>query len=258
VDFSGFHIPLAKRLKRANPSLKIVYLAPPHCWSWAEWKINDLKKLCDDIVVLYPFEVAWYAARGLTVRYLGSLVYENVMPHYNAALAQQKSIVFMPGSRKREVATLMPLFNEVIKNIKARYPAFEFSTICADSIDLAALEKLSVAPVVRQGAEAYRLVQQALCVVTKPGTVTLELGLLGVPVIAVYKPSWLTYWLARCLVKVRFASLPSIMSNKKIYPEIISPSLSALAIEKEIVDFIEHPEKRAAIKNDLALLREQF
>ena len=85
VDFPGFNLRLAKKLKSldlktSDSKIKVTYLAPPQLWCWGAWRVEKLKKYCDDVIVLYPFEVEWYKQRGVTAQWLGSPVYDSLQP----------------------------------------------------------------------------------------------------------------------------------------------------------------------------------
>src|SRR5579862_4614825 len=82
VDFPGFNIRLAKYLKKLNKNIKITYLSPPQVWCWGQWRLKTLRRVCDDLVVMYPFEVAWYKQHAMQVRWIGSPVYDSLQKYF--------------------------------------------------------------------------------------------------------------------------------------------------------------------------------
>jgi len=79
VDFPGFNLKLIKKLKKLNRSLKIIYLSPPQLWVWGPWRARKIRKYCDEVIVIYPFEVAWYKKRKINAQWFGYPFYENLL-----------------------------------------------------------------------------------------------------------------------------------------------------------------------------------
>ncbi|MBM3886674.1 lipid-A-disaccharide synthase [Candidatus Dependentiae bacterium] len=225
IDFPGFNLRLAQRLKQRNPSLKIIYLSPPQLWCWGQWKLKTLRTICDEIIVLYPFEVAWYRKHGVRVRYLGNPVFERLLP----VISQQKNPVFrlgiFPGSRRQEVELFVPILSAVIAALIKLQPTLEICVFKAPHIDEVMLKPLmDVAPdQVRfvQSQDRIQYMQSCAVALSKAGTVTLELGLLGIPTIIYYKAHWLTYFIAKKLVSIDKMGLPNIIMQHDVMPEFI-------------------------------------
>lgn len=249
VDFPGFNLRLAKLLKAKNPLLKITYLSPPQVWCWGAWRIENLKKYTDQIVVLYPFEVAWYAQRGVKVLWLGSPAYDAMEAYMSAASVKQPLIALIPGSRHSEIITLLPLFLAAAARIKKIYPEIRFVLPLARSLSTPLLEQIvqqhhleeiwQAVTVVTSEEEKFEHLARCCVALSKPGTVTLELALLGIPTLVVYKTSWVTYYIARLLVSVRYMSLPNLLLNKEIFKEIIQYQCSPEIIAHELKKMYE-------------------
>ncbi len=231
VDFPGFNLRLIKKLKKMAPHLKITYLSPPQMWCWGAWRVHGLKRNADRIIVLYPFEVAWYRQRGVHVEWLGTPVAEMVGAHRAPVQEKKLFVALFPGSRVSEIKSLLPLFLRAAALIKKRYPAVQFYLPLAQSIRPELLEAVvqqhhlqdvwqSVTPVFGE-EKKYEILQQCCVALTKPGTVTLELALLAVPAVVAYYVPWLTYFLARLVVKVKYMSLPNLIVDREIFKEII-------------------------------------
>jgi len=254
VDFPGFNLRLAKRLKQLNKNIKITYLSPPQVWCWGQWRIKKLKRFCDDLIVLYPFEVAWYQARGLRVRWIGSPVYDSLQKYFvrpkeeNTEEKSQKSamIAFLIGSRLSEVKTFTPIIAAVARRLIACHPDVKFLVPLARSLpDNYVKEHLRNAGLsdildrfifVRDEHEKFMLLRQCRVALTKPGTVTLELALLNVPSIVFFKTSWLTYRIARLLVNVSYMALPNLLLNKTVFKEFIQADCLIDRLCDELLD----------------------
>jgi len=249
IDFPGFNMRIAREIRNRYPSLNITYLSPPQMWVWGAWRVRSLRRYVDRLIVLYPFEVDWYAQRGLHAEFLGNPVVQRI-----AKVKQRtgescdtkitKSIMLLPGSRRQEITALSPYFIAAIQRLS------EVQTIDTVYVSVAkGLKAEVVAKVYAEHAflplratvkyitcddEKYRLLQKSVCVLTKPGTNTLELALLGVPAVVIYKTSWLTYALARCVVSVDSMTLPNLLLRRKLFPEYIqgecTPDRIALAL----------------------------
>jgi lipid-A-disaccharide synthase len=231
VDFPGFNVRLAKRLKKRLPNITITYVAPPQMWCWGAWRIKKIKKLFDIIIVLYPFEVLWYAKMGLRVECLGCPVYDALLPYTYAAHKKESIIALIPGSRNSEVMRYLPLLVSVALQLYKKYPHVRFVLPIAQTFSEnfiwqqlhicgIAQENFPIT-VVRVEGEKFELLRKCCLAITKPGTVTLECALLKVPAVVFLKVSWITYLLARCVIKVHYLALPNLLLNKVVYPECI-------------------------------------
>ncbi len=250
VDFPGFNMRLIKRLKRLKPTITITYLSPPQLWCWGAWRLKALQRDCDRVLVIYPHEVAWYQARGLDATWVGCPVAEQLRDVAPAKGQPSTTIGLMPGSRVHEMRTLLPIFLQAAKLIKQRHPEVTFVMVLAPSI----APELIAAVVRRHGLESIyqsvRLVQSNeilhCCVaLSKPGTITLELALLGIPTIVGFKTSWLTYVVGRLLVQVNSMSLPNLLLGTMLVrehiqsactPEVLAQSVSDLYLSTHRAD----------------------
>jgi lipid-A-disaccharide synthase len=229
VDFPGFNLRVAKKLKSQIPGIKITYLAPPQLWCWGAWRIKKLKKYCDKVVVLYPFEVEWYAKRGLNAEWIGNPVYDDIKKYFELAEHKENLIALIPGSRISEIKRFTPLLAEIVKLFGLHHPGAKFVLPLAESISedfiRAEMKKYALnqdkIKILRSEQEKFEYLAKCCLAITKPGTVTLELALLKVPAVVFFRISWLTYIIGRPLVKVPFMSLPNLLTNFMIYRECI-------------------------------------
>ncbi len=231
IDFPGFNIRLIKRLKHLCPTIKITYFSPPQLWCWGAWRVASLKKYCDQIIVLYPFEVAWYAQRGLQVEWIGCPVYDRMQPYFEKAATKKRLIALVPGSRLSEIKTLLPIFARVASALKLIYSDLQFiipqaSSISSDQFSRAlkhsGLDKMGKdLIIVRDSDEKWQQFAHCSMALTKPGTVTLELALLKIPALVVFRVPRITYWIAWFVVKVRFMALPNLLCKQEVYKEFI-------------------------------------
>jgi lipid-A-disaccharide synthase len=256
VDFPGFNLRLAARLRAVCPRLNIIYLAPPQLWCWGAWRLKKIKKLCQAVVVLYPFEVAWYAQRGMQVRWLGLPMSEYLAPYLEKKLEKKMVVALVPGSRPAEVAALVPVMMRIAGKLKTMFPQLEFVLPVAQSLPNQAIEHLLAkiqkhnqpvpVRVVVDAVEKYHLLQTCCLAITKPGTVTLELSLLRVPSLVVFRTSWMTYLLARLVVTVPYMALPNLLLGREIFPEFIQGACTVDAVTARAVIMLDYFQKHAA------------
>ena len=277
VDFPGFNLRLAKRLKKANSKLKITYLSPPQVWIWGQWRVKKLKKYCDKLIVLYPFEVEWYKKRGIEVEFWGNPVCSELKPYFqkssDALIEMRKNanqIAILPASRNSEVKKLFPIFAQIVKKIKMVHPTVKIVLPLAESMPASLIEtklkkfglwKWGSDIVIVQGEkEKLEALNKCCLVITKPGTVTLQLALLGIPAVVLYKTSWITYFLAKLVVNIKFMSLPNLLLPKPVYKEFIQADCKVDPIFKCASDlykkFILGGEEYKKQLNDLVQLRD--
>jgi len=230
IDFPGFNLRLIKKLKSLKPDLKITYLSPPQLWAWGEGRVKKIKKFCDEVIVLYPFEVDWYKKREVNALWIGYPFFDKFKPYFDIDCRRRKCIAVMLGSRKVEIDNLLPIFSQVIKKFKLIHPYTEFVFPIAESIDRRLIEtrlkkcglNSSEIKIVQGEEQKFKALKSCCLALTKPGTVTLELALLSLPAIVAYRVSWITYFLAKLLVKIKHMSLPNlIFGDTSIYPEFI-------------------------------------
>lgn len=272
VDFPGFNLMLAKRLKKLNPEIKITYLAPPQLWAWGAWRVKKIKKYCDKVVVLYPFEVNWYKERGLNVEFIGNPLCDKLGAYLNKDLHPKNQIAILPGSRKQEIIKLLPMFAQIIKKVKLLYPKMKIVLPVASSLDLGFIEtQLRKHNLYNNGQDVFlvageqekiKALKESILAITKPGTITLELALLKVPAILFYKVSWITYFLAKLVAKIEYMGLPNLFLNKPVYKEFIQGDCKVDLIfnhvKKIYESFLRHDSFYKDIRNNLEKVKKDL
>ncbi len=260
VDFPGFNLRLAKKLKTLCPSVKITYLAPPQLWCWGAWRIRKIKHFFDRLIVLYPFEVAWYKARGVDAQWLGSPVLESLISFFPATEYKKTNIALMPGSRNSELEVLLPIVAPAVKTLHIRYPEIRFIIPVAASLS----QKFLSEQLTRAGFddlrdcvelvyehEKYEKLASCCMAISKPGTVTLELALLKIPTVIIYKTSSITYMLAKMLAQISYMGLPNLLLPEVIFPEYIQSKCKPNIIAAQISTWYQHFSTGNHLYNEL-------
>jgi lipid-A-disaccharide synthase len=242
IDFPGFNLRLAKILKKKNPNIKITYLSPPQLWAWGSWRIRSLKKYCDRVIVIYPFEVEWYKSRGLAVEWHGYPFYEEIEKFAISKRSEKKpKIALLPASRTSELTTLFPRFAAATEKFMNAHPEVDVVIPLASTIPVKKIEKAfsdktrKRIRIIQDESEKYEALSQCCMALTKPGTITLELALLGIPSIVAFRTSWLSYYIGKAIVNIEYMALPNLLMNKEVFPEY----LQCECTEEKLFDAME-------------------
>lgn len=245
IDYGAFNLNIAKILKSKNKDIKIAYYIPPQIWASRKWRIKTIKKYVDKVLCIFPFEKELYENEGIETHYCGHPLISQLPPPANRdeffekhGLDKNKKLVsIFPGSRALELKTLMSLFVKSAKLLQKLHPDIQVLISHAPNLSdeiFNSYLKNTAFKVVKGENHAMLSVSDAL--VLASGTVALEAALYQTPMIISYRgPSlfYLIYLLVRCIDKV---SLPNIITNKDIVPELIQgkakPDIIAYNIEK--------------------------
>jgi lipid-A-disaccharide synthase len=269
IDSPGFTL----RVLRAIRPLGIprAHYVAPQVWAWRESRVKKFPGLWETLLCLLPFEPAFFARHGLPARFVGHPVLESGADTGDAArfrarhaiAADARIVTLMPGSRRTEVARLLPVLGETLARLAPRIPnlvpVVPVAAPVAEAV-LAGTRAWPVRPVVVTEIEdkhdAFAASDAAL---TKSGTSTLELALADVPMLVTYRVNPITAAIARRLVKVRYAALVNLLADKEVVPELIqqacTPDRLATVLETLLTDQDAANAQRAAFRAVLDSLR---
>lgn len=231
IDYGGFNLKFLEILKREVSDTKVYYYIPPKLWIWGEKRITKLK-LADYIMVIFPWEVDFYKKHNVNVIYFGN-PFSDI---YKKNEERGEYILLLPGSRKQEIKSMLPVFLEVVQKLKNE----KFILKLNSENDLVYTEEISKytnvsIEIEKKLTDITKKCKQAIAT---SGTVTLELALLSLPTIVVYKTSFLNYFIAKYILKVGYISLPNLILNDEVFPELVQKKCNADEIIKNI-EFIQ-------------------
>ncbi len=250
VDYPGFNLRLAGRLKKMG--VKVIYYISPQVWAWKENRVRFIKKNVDRMLVLFDFEKKFYADRGVEVDFVGHPLADEVdltsgreETLLNAGLSPDKfTIGLLPGSRQKEIESLLPAMIDAAQIMHHEDPRFQFLILKAPNLDGKLFKKyLEQKPFMIKLLDGHfhnGLNACDLCVVTS-GTATLETALLLKPMVVVYKTSFFTYFLAKALIKIPYIGLVNVVAGKKIVPECIQDDANGQKIADELKKIYKNP-----------------
>ena len=250
IDYPGFNLRIANWAKENG--YRIVYYISPQVWAWKEKRVKSIKKVVDRMLVILPFEKEFYKKWDYQVIYVGHPLVQVVNDYlYNNPVSEKPSrpiIALLPGSRKQEVLTKLPIMLQIIDQFKD----FQFVIAKAPSLDNSFYQSiLSNSDVgVDLNPDAYQLLSIATAALVTSGTATLETALFNVPEVVCYKGSSISYQIAKRLIKIKYISLVNLIMDKPVVTELIQDSLTAENITTELNKLLTDPQKKEQIKND--------
>jgi len=248
VDYPGFNLRIAKYAKLTG--FRVYYYISPQIWAWKQSRIKDIKRDVDRMFVILPFEKKFYQQFNYPVDFVGHPLLDalpEVLEYNNA----QKTIALLPGSRKQEITTMLPVMLQAAK----QFTNYKIIVAAAPSIDPAFYHQFT------QNSNAqliigktYEVLQNAYCAMVTSGTATLETALLNVPQVVCYKGNRFSYLIARSVIKVKYISLVNLILDKPAVKEIIQSEFTVNNLVAEVQKICE-PVNRENIFNDYSNLK---
>jgi lipid-A-disaccharide synthase len=257
VDYTGFNLRFAKRLKDLN--IPVVQIVAPQVWAWGYSRVKILKEYFDKVLCVLPFEEALLRGEGVNAVYVGHPVVEKLKwlkkdridfleTFFGKDMDDRPIICLAPGSRAKEVNSLVPIMGEALKYFK---DSFRFILACADCLSGEDVRKLLPADmdvkVIAGHTQSIFLNVDLIWICS--GTATLEASILGTPMIIMYKISRIDFMLGKILSKLRVIGLPNIILGKTVVPEMVGPACTAnnlINFTKEMLNNLPHYRKELA------------
>jgi len=251
IDYPGFNLRIAEKIKPLG--IPIIYYVSPQIWAWGGKRIHQIKKLVDTMLLILPFETTMYDEAGVKNRYVGHYLLDDIDDRYIKAHYNLDSnlILLMPGSRPQEVQRMLPTMVRTAEKLGQKGD-WRFTVAAVESdIDyqkyLAGC-KIKIDIIKNRTRE---LIAESRLVITSSGTATLETGIIGRPMVVIYKTGMLTYLIARKLVKLDKIALINITAGKKIVPELIQNDAVPDKIMAEAERMLENNDLTADIVRQL-------
>ena len=247
IDSPDFGLRVAALVKAAKPAVRTIHYVAPSVWAWRPGRAARMARHVDHVLALLPFEPPYMTAAGMTCDFVGHPVVAEALAseQERAAWAGTGPLVLaLPGSRRGEVARLMPVLGEVVGRLAARHPGLRVALPTVRGVAGQVAEMAAgwpVAPVVVEEAGAKRGAFAAADVaVAASGTVSLELAANGCPMVIAYDMHPLTLWLMRRAALIDTVTLVNLVSETRVVPEFIGDrcraELIAPAVEAVLAD----------------------
>ncbi|HHM04267.1 MAG TPA: lipid-A-disaccharide synthase [Gammaproteobacteria bacterium] len=253
IDAPAFNTGLELRLKARG--IPTVHYVSPSIWAWRQGRIHKIKRAVDLMLTLFPFEAPYYEAAGVPVRVVGHpladampLAAAHVAAHEALALPPGKKIVaLLPGSRATEVKALGSLFLEAAKCLLTVRPDIHFAVPLATPVTrelfCQCLKSLATPlPVTVYDGRARDVLTAADAAIVASGTVTLEAMLAQCPMVVAYRLSPLTFWLVERLARVTYCSIPNLLADDRLVPELVQDAATAQGLSEHVLRYLNDPD----------------
>lgn len=266
IDHPDFNLRLAKKLKAMGT--KVVYFISPQVWAWRQGRVKTIEKLVDKMMVILPFEEAFYAAHGVAAEFVGHPLVDELdgtQPRDAAridlgvSLSEGPVVAMLPGSRAKEVSKHLPVMLRTAELLRERYPTVEVLIPIASTLPRALVDAMlsrSGAKVRVYTGRALVILSSADAAVVASGTASLQAGLLTTPLVVVYRVSWLTYQILRRMVKVAHIAMVNLIAGREVVPELIQGEFNAPNVYQNLVAILDDDERRTKMRRELGEVRD--
>lgn len=265
IDYAEFNLKLAEYAKSLG--IKVLFYISPQVWAWRQGRVNKIRACVDMMAVIFNFEKEFYLKHNVPAKYVGhplshivhaSIEREPFLQKYSINPAH-KVLGLFPGSRRSEIKRLLPIILESAQILKQNNPDVEFLLPLAST-----LSEENLAPYLRNNTlgiqvikdDAYNVMNACDAIVTVSGTVTLEIALIGTPLIIINKVSWLTYLIVKRMIKIPYIGLCNIVANKLIAQELIQHDATPEKIASALSELVTNEEKNKTTREELGLIHQ--
>ena len=267
VDFSGFNrrfahaLRLRVRQEGSNWRPRIVQYVSPQVWASRPSRAEKMARDIDLLLVIFPFEKDWYAQRvpSLKVEFVGHPMLDRysqipplASPEDGTCGKEAPCVLLLPGSRVSELKRHLPVLLPALEQIRAARPELRFHMVLPDAklVRLAQTFPLPAGLELQVGELASALSHASLALAST-GTVTMECAYFGVPTVTLYRTSWLTYEVARRVVKVRSLTMPNLLAGENIYPEFLQEAATPTNLARAGLELLANGARRRQIRASL-------
>ncbi len=267
VDYPGFNLRFAKTAKEKN--IRVIYYISPQIWAWGEKRIHEIKKYVDKMIVIFGFEESLYKEAGVKVSFVGHPFLDIVKPVWKKEetikISHMKhdsiKIVLMPGSRKKEIEKHLPSMLRSCEIIKNKIPNAEFIISRIKELDQRLYDKIVRRSKIKTHSlenKPYEVMDIADLVIVSSGSATLEVAIMEKPMVIIYKTSFLTWLLAKNLIKIPDIGLVNIVAGQRIVPELVQFEVTPENIARESLGILNDHKRIHEIKENLRKVKSKL
>ncbi|MBG0843140.1 lipid-A-disaccharide synthase [Ectopseudomonas toyotomiensis] len=248
IDAPDFNLGLELKLRRAG--IKTVHYVSPSVWAWRQKRVLKIRDACDLMLTLFPFEAQFYDEHQVPVRFVGHPLADAIPQQADRAAAREALdlpqdepvVALMPGSRGGEVARLGELFLDAAIRLRALRPGIHFLLPCATPERREQLEQMLAGrdlPLTLLNGRSHEALAACDAVLIASGTATLEALLYKRPMVVAYRVAPLTYRILKRLVKSPYISLPNLLAERLLVPELIQDAATPEALAQAVAPLID-------------------
>jgi lipid-A-disaccharide synthase len=260
IDFPDWNFRLAQELHRRK--IPVIYYVSPQLWAWRPGRIEQVKKFVSKMLVIFPFEEAWYRERGVEAEYVGHPLIDVPPPQPPHLRSPQIPIGLLPGSRQKEISMNLPTLLQAAKQLGRDYQFFlpVASTINSRWIVDFIHKVLGEDPGVdlKLESDARLVLAQSRAAMVASGTATVEAALIGTPFVMVYRVSPVTYKVGRGMVKVPFFAMPNLIAGREVVPELVQKDFTPENVAARMREILPDGPARTQMLSGFAEIRKKL
>ncbi len=265
VDFPGFHLRLARHLRRRG--VRNVYFIAPQFWAWRPWRVRVVRRRFERTLCIFPFETEFYRENGVNAEFIGHPLVGRVKPSCTRAefLSRLRLdpgrplVALLPGSRAGEIAHNFPPLLDGCRELAASRGT-QFVLAAAPGVPDEALAPALEANLGIQviSGVTYDALSAADVAVVSSGTATVEAALCGVPTVVVYRVSPLTAAIARPLIRAPYFAMVNLIAGRRVVPELIQDDFTGPGLAREVGRLLDSPPARETMRQELATVESRL
>lgn len=253
IDAPSFNFRLARYAHELG--IPVYYYISPKIWAWRTGRVKFIRRYIRKMLCILPFEVEFYQKFGMKVDYIGNplvdIVNRDELLHITPL---PNRIGLLPGSRKKEISSLMPEFCKAATILHQKLPTLEFHCVCAPGVEESRLRELWQSPIpltIHTPQNRYEFMRSCTMLFAASGTVTLEAALAGTPTLVSYKVSKLSALVAKKLVKVPYYSLPNLVMGQEVFPELMQTEADGANQAAYALKWLQSPEELNKVREQV-------
>lgn len=246
IDYPDFNWRLAKKAKALG--IPVFSYIPPSAWAWRKGRAAKCAAIADEMAAIFPFELPVYEAAGANISFNGNPLVDTVKPSMSESEARHffgvpegaRPVLLLPGSRRHEIAKLLPDMLAAAELLKKDNESLEFYLPVAPGIDRQLIESIVADYDVRvhyTESNTYDLMNIGMFAIATSGTVVMEAAIMGLPCVALYRMAALSYFIGKLLVDIEFFTLPNILVGREVQKELLQSEVTGQRIFEEARKF---------------------
>lgn len=265
VDNPGLNLRYAYFAKGAG--LRVFYYIAPQIWAWGPWRVYWTKKRVDHVLVILPFEKAFWDKAGVPCTFVGHPILDAVADRHDRrelrgklSLSDDEQVVaLLPGSRSHEVHVLLPILLAAAEKLARHKPGMKFLLAQASTIQdnlLQSFLRQSQVPITVMKGQTSEVLAVSDFALVKSGTAILQAAVVGTPMVLLYHISAWQWWIGSFFMRVKWIGLVNLVANRSVVPELLQDEATGQRLYEEAVRILEDPAVYAEMKRSLAQVRE--
>ncbi len=262
IDSPDFNLRLAKGLRRIG--IPVTYFISPTIWAWRKGRVKKIKKYVSLLLIIFPFEKEIYEKEGVPCIFVGHPLRNRVRNDWNKdelkeilGLNDKKPVIsVLPGSRKSEIKNHLPVLMDSLDELKNKLD-FKAFLIKAPGVPEQLIKNyIEDSDIEMVDKDRFKIMACSDIALASCGTSNLELLLLGIPFIAFYRLSHLSYLIVKALAKVRHASIVNILAGKEIIPELLQSEFNKNNIVEKTLFLLNSENEREKIREEFKRIKD--